>query len=133
MQKPADSLDRQYKILGRYLLKQRPDAKYKQLFIDAVESSGIPITKADNKLITFCVKHTWSIGFIDAGLALVSPQSELRHRLYLLFAIFESTPDYSDLYLPKKQPWFHIFKIGLVGILAGIKALVGVLMIKVIG
>ncbi len=42
------------------------------------------------------------VGLLDAGLAVADPHSELRRRLYLMFAILESSPEYHELFLPPR-------------------------------
>ncbi len=134
MPKATDKSDyfellKEARVFGLYLLKQQPDIGSQELYAKALQSS--PADKTDNAL-RFAINHPWSITFLDSGLALISPQAELRRRIYIMFAILEASPKYCDFFLSKKRSLAYPLFIIYVGLRSMFKALVGILLIKVV-
>lgn len=126
------SLEQEADILGTYLLKQSPNSLVKTLYAKAIQKASAPVHINDQKLLKFILRQNWSIGLVDSGLAFMNPSSEVRRRIYIMFAILESMPDYYDRYLPKHRAKFYLFVIAFTGIQAVIKALIGSVLIKII-
>jgi hypothetical protein len=108
---------------GAYILKKKPseDAINKYIRIVKSRRSDESANPLDKKLLGFARKHRWSIGLIDSYLALFKPESEFRHRLYIMFAILESSHEYSDHFLPVKRGPIHIVYIFYTGAKAVVK------------
>jgi len=119
-------------ILGKYLLKILPSDLAKILYVKAIHSTVTPIHTNDKKLLQFILRNNWSIGLVDSGLALLNPTSEIRRRIYVLYAILESMPEYHSRFLPKQRSPFYLFTIAFAGIRAVTKGIVGSLLIKII-
>jgi hypothetical protein len=119
-------------LFGRYLTKDTPSKKIVTLYEKAMNRTANKVSKSDEKALAFVGKCPWSIGFIDAGLAIVRPQSEVRRRLYVMFSILEATPEYATQFLPQDQPWWYVFVVVWAGIKAVVKALLGVALVKVV-
>jgi hypothetical protein len=117
-------------VFGRYLLKQSPDAQTKERYAVAMARSVQPITSQDSKLLQFCVAHPGAIGAVDGGLALTQPTSEIRRRLYIMFAVLESSPLYAHYFLPQKRSWFYLAYCFWVGVHASARAVAGVVLLK---
>ncbi|MBI2271389.1 MAG: hypothetical protein HYU69_13680 [Bacteroidetes bacterium] len=126
------SPEHEAEIFGRYLLGLSPNNTVKKLYAHAIQSTNPICAVADRKLLTFALKNNWSIGLIDSGLAFLEPGSELRRRLYILFAIMESTPEYADHFLTRKRNPVYLIIVLLSGIRAVIKTTFGSLLIKII-
>jgi len=67
---------------------------------------------------------------IDSGLALIKPHSEVRRRLYLMFAILESTPEYWKYFIPVRRSGWYIITIIGVGLRSVLRAIFGVILVK---
>jgi hypothetical protein len=65
-------------------------------------------------------------GFLDAGAALVMPAHSLRRKILIMTALIETTPDYADLFLPRRYGLGHLFMAAGIVLLAGVKASVGI-------
>jgi hypothetical protein len=87
-------------LTGRYLQAQA------LLFSDDQDA-------AQTGPVTFARRHPWSLPYLDALLAVLDPQSLLRKKLHVMVAILETTPDFTGLFFPERQP----------GLLAGLKLL----------
>lgn len=128
-----DDFALQATIFGRYLLRVTPTAAAQDLFVTFMRLEAHKLTPRDRKLLRFVLKHSWSLGLIDAGLALTDPTSEVRRRLYVMFGILECQPEYHDYFLPKKRSWWYAFFVLYAGARSLLKAGLGVLVVKAAG
>lgn len=119
-------------IFGRYLLGAVPSDAAIEVFQKAMAANGGSQAKREQKVVQFAYQHPWSIGFLDSGLALIEPQAELRRRLYVMFSILESMPEYHDRFLPKKRSWWYGFVVVWAGARGAAKAVVGIVLAKVV-
>ena len=125
-------LEEQSNSFGYYLLRQPVPAQVIDRYFLTIQDLSVHLSDQDTKLLEFITKHRWSIGFIDSGLALGRPDSEVRHRLFIMFALLEATPDFHDYFLPKKLHFMYFFIVIYTGFKALIKAFVGVLFVNLI-
>lgn len=100
-----------------------------QLFLQA---HPVAPSNFDTKILKFALNRPWSIGYLDSGLAILSPHSELRRRLYITFALLESDTAYSNLFLAQKRSPFYIIFMFSIGVVAICKVLIGIFLIKVV-
>lgn len=109
---------------------QQTVARYVKLITPIAQSDNNP---ADQKLLTWVVARPWSLPFLDSYAAFFKPQSELRHRLYVLFAILESSPEFADSFLPQKRRLLPSFvRLTYAGVAATFKLLVGTILAKAV-
>lgn len=119
--------------LALYLLGGlQPNSKTLELYEKAIHIKTFTVTAQDKKIMTFVLKHPWTLGMIDAALAFTHPTSLLRSKLLLMLAILETMPEYAHLFLPRQRPFLYHFYIGWVGFRAVVKAGAGILFLKVI-
>ena len=116
-------------VFARYLIHRQASPQAVQIYTDSLRSSQP--NAADQKLLQFMIKHPRLIGLIDAGLVFHNPTSEARRRLYVMLAILEASPENSDLFLPKQRRPLYIFFVIYAGVRAVIKAVLGLLLVKV--
>lgn len=125
-------LSDQADVFSQYLIGRVASPKLRSLYIESIKSSGGEVSPKDTKLINLATNQPWLLGLLDGGLALVQPNSELRRRLYIMFAILEASTEHHDKFLPQKHSPFYFILIGLVGIRSVLKAVFGVVLVKVI-
>jgi hypothetical protein len=123
-----DSDNNQVTILVKYLtgLSVKNDAiytLYKTTLGDALNSP--------DRLTKMAFDRPFLLPFLDAGLAFVNPHADLRRRIYVVFAILESMPEYTDLFLPSKTTLKDLFVLIFTGMRAAFRAFIGILIIKV--
>ena len=118
----------QVEKLVQYIL-HRPveNSKIYELYDAAISGN---VQAGDKKLLTLAFNHPRLLPFLDAGLVFLRPYSELRRRIYIIFAILESTPEYSNEFMPTKTGFWGNIRIGLVGARAAWRAIVGIVIIK---
>jgi hypothetical protein len=130
MDTASDQLHQQGDLFGRYLTKKPVNTKFIERYSQAVKAFKITPTEYDKKLLDYVIKHPWSLGLLDAALPLYRPYAELRHRIYLMLAILEASPDYQTLFLPVRRSAFHIVRLMLCSLRAIIKTVIGSLLLR---
>jgi len=126
------NLELQAEIFGRYLLKKSPNKAAKALYIKAILNNAGLLDNKDQKLLKFVERHPRSIGLVDSGLPFLKPHSEVRRRLYIMFAILEASPQYYNHFLPRERsPFYGIFVL-YAGARAILKAGFGILLVRLV-
>jgi hypothetical protein len=127
-----DVLHREASIFGRYLVKRSPDEPAVALYVNAVKTRMRDMSRRDRRRLAFVRRHPWALGFIDAGLTLVDAESEVRHRIYLMFSILESSPRYHDRFLPARRSRWYSIAVGTTVVIGAFRTVVGTILVKVI-
>lgn len=91
----SEDTDRQAAAYSRYLVGRAPSPEVLALYRSAA-SSLVEICGRADPLVEFSLRYTWSLGCIDAALALTAPDAPLRRRLFTMFAILETQPQFAD-------------------------------------
>lgn len=91
---------------------------------------GQKVSEHDKKLMLALLSHPSLIPFIDGGLALHNPRSEIRRRIYTLFAILESSPEYAPNFLPQSRSLFYILVIILLGVKTILHSVLGFILVR---
>ena len=94
-----DELAGDCKLITRYLLDRDPTPElveryrvaYRRILADGR-------TGAEPEWLWIC-RHPGALPFVDAAAALLDPQSALRKRVFLMAALLEATPAYSEFFL----------------------------------
>ncbi len=130
--KVIDDFDLQAEIFSRYLIKALPGASAKGLYARRLRAGAGKVSAHDRKLLAFVLKHPWSLGLIDGGLALLDPQSEVRKRIYVMFAVLETQPEFWQDFLPASRNPFYIFSVAAFGLRAIFRALAGCILVALV-
>lgn len=122
------SLKNQTDILVLYLTgRSVSDPIIYELYEHAV--GGLTSDK-ESKLLELAFTRPFIIPYLDGGLVFIRSTSELRQRIYIIFSILESSPDYTDLFISKKYTLTDTLLTGLSCIRAAFRAAVGIVIIK---
>jgi len=124
----ADNSDTQVEALVKYLTGLPvTNTKIYEIYAATLNENIVPT----EKLTRIAFKHTWLIPFFDGALVFLHPHADLRRRIYVMFAILESTPEYSDGFLPAKTSFGDFVGLIGTGFRAVFRAAVGIVIIKV--
>ena len=133
MKKMQSDLSRhEAEIFGRYILKKQPNDYCVDLYEQAMMKLNIIIGNKDKKILMFILKNPWSIGLVDAGLCMFHKESAVRRKIFTLFAIIETSPEYCHYFLPHKQSPVYLIYILWAGFRGVMKAILGGLLLKLI-
>jgi hypothetical protein len=123
---------REAEILSQYLIGQLPAEKEKMLYADAMQKLDISFSHAEEKQWRFLMKNKLLIPFIDSALAVKNPSSSIRRKIFIMLAILEASPNYTEYFLPKKHSPIYMVKIFFVGIRAITRRILGLFLLKLI-
>lgn len=118
--------------MGAYLVGSQPSKKLIDRYVEAIKNSSSQVSHKDQKLLTYLVRNPWSIGIIDAALPFYRPHSEVRRRIYVMLAILEASPSYTEKFLPVQRNPLYFFYIAWVGFKAAVKMLVGSVWVRLV-
>jgi hypothetical protein len=118
--------------IGLYLLNSSIQETEKKKYADAMLKLNISFSEYEQLLWNKMLKNKWHMACIDAALAVQEPTSAVRRKLFTMLAILEASPNYTSYFLSRKYSIFYLFKIGLVGVRAIMRALVGIFIVNTI-
>jgi hypothetical protein len=116
-------------ILSRYLVKNRPSSTQLELY----KKAALRIDTGDAKTLLAALRHPMLLPCLDAHDALFRSSSQLRQRLYLMFSILEASPDFTELFLPRKRSVWYVLAVAGYGIRGVFRLITGTILVKVRG
>ncbi|RYX79366.1 hypothetical protein EON76_01430 [bacterium] len=122
----------QAKIFAQYLVNSPADKPTIDRFTLNCQEFEAQMDTRDARLLELVLKYPWLVGYIDAGLGLVKPHSELRRRIYIMFALLESSPDHWRYFLPVQRSRWYIFVIMFTGFKSVLTTLLGIIIVKAV-
>lgn len=99
-------------------------------YFRAIDAHGAELTQSEAKAWGSMLRSRLLLRSIDAGLALTSPASILRKRIFIMLCILETEPSLADQFLPRDRPWTFVFVIGVRSIRAVMAAIFGIFLVK---
>jgi len=116
--------------IAQYLLRVSPAEDEKQAYADAVQKLNIQLDGCDALLWEEMLRSRSRMGYIDAGLALRDPQNLSRRKLFTMLAILEASPHHTAYFLSRDFSFWYFFKVGLVGMRAIFRGMIGVITVN---
>ena len=129
----SDQLRLQAELFGAYLVAGKLSDVIRDRYGSFIATQTAPGQQADYRLLGFALAHPKTIGLLDAYCAFRNPQNELRRRLYYMFAILESTPEYSDSFLSKHHSLLYVPILAAICTRSVFRLLAGVALVTVKG
>ena len=102
------TLEQEASVLSMYLIKKSPTSQVVELYAHAIQILNLSITNREKKVWEFVLKYPWFVSYLDAGLAVNFPNSNLRRRILVLFSILETQAEYHSIFLPVRRPALYI-------------------------
>lgn len=124
------NISKEAKVFAKYLAGVKINEATALLYTKAIEARGLICEGRDKKLETFVLKYPFWIGFVDAALALTDKQSVFRKKIFVMLAVMEARPEYTDFFLAEKGSIFTIIKICAVGTRSVYRFIFGYFLIK---
>src|SRR5688572_4773708 len=86
----------------------------------------------DHALVTFVLRHPWSLPLLDAAAGLTASRTLLRSKLLVFIAILEASPYFVERFMPKAaSPLVLLRHLVVTGLLLAPKALIGLLLMPI--
>jgi len=121
------------RIFGIYIVGSAPSQEIINRYEKIVRSSSVNLTKKETAIISFAQRHPRLLPAMDAYAAIFKPHLELRRRLFIMFAVLEATPKYSEEFLPKDRGILYLLTIAGVSLRAVFRVFLGVAIMGYIG
>jgi hypothetical protein len=132
----ADNLhirDEETKILTQYLVGKKCTSEASIHYAEAVHKLNASFTTREQKTWDAMLSNRLYLKLVDSGLAISSPQSPLRKRIFIMLAILEASPDYTAYYLPQERSLFYLIPLGFRAGLSAIYLILGTMIVKTTG
>jgi len=127
------SLNNQAEFFTYYLLKKKPNRAVTNLYHKIILNNVPKLSSKDAKILKFGLRHPKTLGPLDTYLALAEPYCELRRRIYIMFAVLESSPDYAQDFLPVKRGAYFWLVVAARGLKSFCWAIFGFILVQVVG
>lgn len=118
--------------IGNYLLPIPIQDSEKKTYVEAMLQHNIQFSEYEQKLWKTMLRGEWVMACIDAGLALKEPANKVRRKIFTMLAILEASPNYTTYFFSRNFSSFYLLKIGFVCIRSVLRAVVGLIFIKII-
>lgn len=129
---PVNELKQEARIITNYLVGKPCTEELIQRYVEANIKLAIQIIPEEEKLWRNALRGAYWMSFIDSGLALVRPKSQIRRKIFVMLAILEASVEYCDDFLPHTRNKAQVFfLLALEGIKAVFFALFGLFIIKI--
>jgi hypothetical protein len=119
-------------ILSKYLLGQGSSEQEDKLYHEAMTRLNILLTGQEAKVWKYMMTHPRSVPYIDAALALTKPNGNIRRKIFVMLAILEASPTHSDQFLPLRFNSLYFFKVMYSSIRSVLRALTGIILLKLV-
>jgi hypothetical protein len=120
-------------VLSKYLVGQPCSEVMVKHYAGAVSKLYATLTDTEQKTWDRMLRSRLYLKVVDSGLAIVSPQSALRKRIFIMLALLEASPDFTAYFLPQERSIFYLIPLGLRTGMSAIYLAAGVLLVKVLG
>jgi hypothetical protein len=120
---------REAAVFSRYITGKGAGEQCLQLYVTAQQKLAIPITPREQKKLNFILRFPFFMGWIDGALAMVNPEHPIRKKLYVMFSILESSPDFHTSFLPQQRSGGYMITILWTGTRAIFNTLFGFILL----
>ena len=119
--------------LSRYLVgKDCPD-EIRERYAEAVSKLNSTLSGPEQKTWDKMISSRFYLKLLDSGLAIVNPQSNIRKRIFIMLALLEASPDFTDYFLPQQRTIFYLIPLGFRAFFSALYLVCGVVTVRVIG
>ena len=109
--------------ISKYLVGKTCSEEMAQRYREAVTKLNATLTPEQEKTWAKMVGSRIYMKLMDGGLALASPQSPLRKRIFIMLALLECSPEFTEFFLPQQRSIWYLIPLGF---RAGMSAVYGV-------
>ena len=114
----SSSLEAEGAVIARHLVGAEPNVDWTRRYAASCALVFPQPDEREQQLVDFAMRHRWTLGPLDAALALVRPTSLLHGKVLLASALLEATPQHATLFLPRgvsrSRLAFVLLRCGLV-------------------
>jgi len=123
--------EREPQTLSKYLVGKECSSEMAQRYTNAVNKINAGLSTSDQSRWNRMLSNVFYLKMVDSGLAVTNPQSPLRKRIFIMLAILEASPDFTESFLPQKRSIFYLIPLGFRAGLSALYLVFGTLFVKV--
>ncbi len=124
-------LSKEARAFSNYLIGEIPSDEEIGLYIKIHELQKFDLTKAEEVALRMSLNSPFLISIFDSGFSMIKPRGAYKKKLFVLLAILEASVFHYSKFFPKVSG-NNFFLIFYYGCRAVLKALVGVVIVKLI-
>lgn len=122
--------EREARLFARYLVDGEGLGEHHERYHKAIGTLGI----GEGRFVPLVRRRPFLLGIMDAGCGIVRPSDPLRQRLLVMAAVLEASPHGTEKFLSQPRFFRPLLLLCLAkGFLAGLKAVVGVPLVLLLG
>jgi hypothetical protein len=91
-----------------------------------------PADRRQDRLEKWVFAFPWLLGWVDAATSWRRSDLRIRKKLFAMYAILETAPECSDLFLPRRMPPIYLVCLAWVGVRAVVKLICGTILLRVL-
>ena len=122
--------DREAQILSRYLVGRECSTEMANRYAEAVIKLSAGHSASEQTTWQSMLTNSYYLKMVDSGLAISNPQSALRKRIFIMLAILEASPDFTESFLPQERSVFYLVPLGFRAGLSALYLVFGTLFVK---
>ena len=111
---------REPQILSKYLIGKECTEEIATYYAEALGKHNALLNDSEQKTWDRMLRSGLYLKLVDSGLAIRHPQSSLRKRIFIMLALMETSPLYTEFFLPQERSLMYIIPLGF---RAGVSAL----------
>ena len=124
-------VENEAQILSNYLVDTSVDKKEEGLYLRVVIEKKLSLSDKEERLWRLMLKSKVLLSSIDAGLAILNPNSAIRERICIMLAIVETHPAFFNLFIANHKSTIPEWSQLLCTMaLTPVKAIFGITIIK---
>lgn len=120
-------MKKEVQVFCRYLIGSEPIDQVYTSYPKAIASLNPQMDEFTKSCLDLSFKWPFLVALLDSGMAVLSPFHPYRQRIYIMFAILESQPEYAHLFLPQTNSWKSTLGIIAKSFTAVIKIFLGMI------
>ncbi|HLP21885.1 MAG TPA: hypothetical protein VK174_16340, partial [Chitinophagales bacterium] len=102
-------------------------------FALAVDKLDIHLTDTEQNAYKKMLDSSLLLRSVDSAMAITKSQSQIRKRIFVMVALLECTTENLEYFLPQQRSVFYFFIIGLRVVRGFMFAILGLIIIKLLG
>lgn len=119
-------------VFCRYISGKKATDQSITLYSIAITKRPLLFDAKDERILRFILSKPFFIGFVDGAMAFFKKESAVRKRIFIMLAILETLPEYSNAYLSQKHSLWYLFVVAGRGFRAVYRLIIGFFILKLI-
>ena len=130
MENEINIVTNEAQAISQYLVGKTCSDQMALRYRDALTKLNATLTPEQEKTWAKMVNSKIYMKLMDGGLALASPQSALRKRVFIMLALLECSPEFTEFFLPQLRSIWYLIPLGFRAGMSAVYGVVGLMTVK---